>query len=140
MILQEQREKKKSTHFPPPHPFPLTPPALVPRLCFHLSLLYLSLCSFSLSTPVDPIMEISICDGALKSRLARGKAFYCDFAIPLGDQRVEFAHNLEGGPYVCLVWFGRDVECFFKGMGHGCRTGHPVERVLLYQYSRSEHK
>lgn len=58
-------------------------------------------------------MEISICDGALKSRLARGKAFYCDMAIPLGDQRVEFAHHLEGGPYVCSVWLGREVECAF---------------------------
>lgn len=86
-------------------------------------------------------MEISICDGALKSRLARGKAFYCDMAIPLGDQRVEFAHHLEGGLYVCLVWFGRDVFFFFfKGTGHGCTTGRPVEGVLLYQYSRSEHK
>lgn len=41
-------------------------------------------------------MEISICDGALESRLGGGKAFYCDMTIPLGDQRVEFAHHLEG--------------------------------------------
>lgn len=52
-------------------------------------------------------MEISICDRALKSRLAGGKAFYCDMAIPLGDQRVEFAHHLEGGAVCLLILLGK---------------------------------
>lgn len=86
-------------------------------------------------------MEISICDGALESRLGGGKAFYCDMTIPLGDQRVEFAHHLEGSLLFAYSgwkekWIVNIVLCFFpKGAEYGCKTGHHVEGVLLYPRS-----
>lgn len=67
-------------------------------------------------------MEISICDGGLESRLRGGKAFYCDMTIPLGEQRVEFAHHLEGSLLFAYSgwkekWIVNIVLCFFSPRG-----------------------
>lgn len=64
-------------------------------------LLFIQPCFFTISTPVDLIMEISIHAGPLKSRLVGIGVLFCHMVIPLGKQGVEFAHDLE---FWCVGW------------------------------------
>lgn len=90
--------KPKILHESSPHT-PINPTPALALSTFPL--LFIQPCFFTLSTPVDLIMEMSIHAGPVKSRLVGIGVLFCHMLIPLGKQGVEFAHDLE---FWCVSW------------------------------------